>query len=90
VAAEKLFSMGPTDMTPYVMLSNIYAKAGKWEDDAHVKETMRDRGFRKESGYSWVELNKYSFSSNDQTNPIISEIKDELERLYREMDKQGY
>ncbi|KAK1626968.1 hypothetical protein QYE76_001283 [Lolium multiflorum] len=92
VAAEKLFSMGPTDATPYVILSNIYAKAGKWEDAARVKKTMRDRGLRKESGYSWVEFKQkiYSFSSNDQTNPMIAEIKDELERLYKEMDKQGY
>uniref|UniRef100_A0ACD6A2K8 Uncharacterized protein n=1 Tax=Avena sativa TaxID=4498 RepID=A0ACD6A2K8_AVESA len=92
VAAEKLFSMGPTDATPYVILSNIYAKAGKWEDVARVKKTMRDRGLRKESGYSWVEFKHkiYSFSSNDQTNPMIAEIKDELKRLYKEMDKQGY
>jgi pentatricopeptide repeat protein len=92
VAAEKLFSIGPTDATPYVILSNIYAKAGKWEDAARVKKTMRDRGLRKESGYSWVELKQkiYSFSSNDQTNPMIAEIKDELERLYKEMDRLGY
>jgi hypothetical protein len=62
------------------------------EDDAHVKKTMRDRGLRKDSGYSSVELKQkiYNFSSNDQTNPMIAEIKDELERLYKEMDKQGY
>ncbi|KAF7027917.1 hypothetical protein CFC21_039913 [Triticum aestivum] len=92
VAAEKLFSMGSTDATPYVILSNIYAKAGKWEDAARVKKTMRNRGLRKESGYSWVEVKQkiYSFSSNDQTNPMISEMKEELERLYKEMDKQGY
>ncbi|KAL5222157.1 hypothetical protein ABZP36_026870 [Zizania latifolia] len=92
VAADKLFSMEPTDATPYVILSNIYAKAGLWEDAAHVKKIMRDKGVRKESGYSWVEIKQkiYSFSSNDQTNPMIDEIKDELERLYKEMDKQGY
>nr|XP_051221238.1 putative pentatricopeptide repeat-containing protein At2g01510 [Lolium perenne] len=86
VAAEKLFSIGATDATPYVILSNIYAKAGKWEDAARGKKAMRDRGLRKELGYSWVEI--YSFSSNDQPNPMIAEIKDELERLYREMDRQ--
>ncbi|XP_024311868.1 putative pentatricopeptide repeat-containing protein At2g01510 [Brachypodium distachyon] len=92
VAAEKLFSIGPTDATPYVILSNLYVKAGKWEDAARVKKAMRDRGLRKESGYSWVEFKQkiYSFSSNDQTNPMIAEIKDKLERLYKEMDKQGY
>lgn len=92
VAADNLFSMGPTDATPYVILSNIYAKAGKWEDAARVKKIMRDQGLRKESGYSWVEIKQkiYSFSSNDQTNPMIAEIKYELERLYKEMDKQGY
>uniref|UniRef100_A0A0D9V6J0 DYW domain-containing protein n=1 Tax=Leersia perrieri TaxID=77586 RepID=A0A0D9V6J0_9ORYZ len=92
VAADKLFSMEPTDATAYVILSNIYAKAGHWEDAARVKKVMRDRGVRKESGHSWVEIKQkiYSFSSNDLTSPRIDEIKDELERLYKEMDKQGY
>ncbi|GJN37772.1 hypothetical protein PR202_gb26760 [Eleusine coracana subsp. coracana] len=91
-AADKLFSMAPTDATPYVILSNIYAKAGQWEDAARVKKIMRDRGVRKESGNSWVEIKQkiYSFSSNDQTNPMIAEIKEELERLYKEMEKLGY
>ncbi|GJN06119.1 hypothetical protein PR202_ga23812 [Eleusine coracana subsp. coracana] len=84
-AADKLFSMAPTDATPYVILSNIYAKAGQWEDAARVKKIMRDRGVRKESGNSWVEIKQkiYSFSSNDQTNPMIAKIKEELERLYK-------
>ncbi|TVU22360.1 hypothetical protein EJB05_32050, partial [Eragrostis curvula] len=92
VAAEKLFSMAPTDATTYVILSNIYAKAGQWEDAARVKKIMRDRGVRKESGSSWVEIKQkiYSFSSNDHTNPMIAEIKEELERLYKEMEKLGY
>ncbi|KAL6626542.1 hypothetical protein ACP70R_030268 [Stipagrostis hirtigluma subsp. patula] len=92
VAADKLFIMAPTDATPYVILSNIYAKAGNWEGAARVKRIMRDRGVRKESGNSWVEIKQkiYSFSSNDHTNPMIAEIKEELERLYKEMDKQGY
>lgn len=92
VAADKLFGMEPTDATPYVILSNIYARAGQWEDAACVKKIMRDRGVRKESGYSWVEIKQkiYSFASNDLTSPMIDEIKDELDRLYKEMDKQGY
>ncbi|XP_015699302.2 putative pentatricopeptide repeat-containing protein At2g01510 [Oryza brachyantha] len=92
VAADKLFIMEPTDATPYVIMSNIYAKAGQWEDAAHVKKIMRDRGLRKDSGVSWVEIKQkiYSFSSNDLTSPVIDEIKGELERLYKEMDKQGY
>ncbi|KAJ1283047.1 hypothetical protein BS78_03G098100 [Paspalum vaginatum] len=92
VAAEKLFTLAPTDASTYVILSNIYAKAGHWEGVAHVKKLMRDRGVRKESGNSWVEIKQkvYSFSSNDQTSPMIDDIKEELERLYKEMDKQGY
>ncbi|XP_062206917.1 putative pentatricopeptide repeat-containing protein At2g01510 [Phragmites australis] len=92
VVADKLFTMMPTDATPYVILSNIYAKASQWEDAARVKKIMRDKGVRKESANSWVEIKQkiYSFSSNDQTNPMIAEIKEELERLYKEMDKRGY
>ncbi|XP_008802216.2 putative pentatricopeptide repeat-containing protein At2g01510 [Phoenix dactylifera] len=91
-AADKLFSMELRDAAPYVIMSNVYARAGQWEDAAKVKKMMRDRGMRKEPAYSWVEIKQkvYTFSSNDSTNPQISEIRAVLHKLSEEMEKQGY
>ncbi|KAK3000910.1 hypothetical protein RJ639_021379 [Escallonia herrerae] len=42
----------------YVMLANIYASAGRWEEVATVRKLMRDNGLKKKPGCSWVEVNK--------------------------------
>jgi pentatricopeptide repeat protein len=40
----------------YVLLSNMYATAGRWNDVAKVRKLMRDRGIKKEPGCSWTEV----------------------------------
>lgn len=88
-AAEKLFDMGLSEATPYVIMSNIYSKAGKWEEAAKVKKLMRERGVRKETGYSWVEIKNQVriFSANDD---IDEQIRDRLRKLGEEIEKAGY
>lgn len=41
-AAEQCFELNPTDITPYVTLSNMYAAAGRWDDVANVQKTLKD------------------------------------------------
>ncbi|KAG6486090.1 putative pentatricopeptide repeat-containing protein At2g01510 [Zingiber officinale] len=91
-AADRLFSMNIKDSAPFVIMSNVYARAGQWDAAAKVKKMMRDRGLRKEPAYSWVEIMHkiYVFSSNDNMNPQINEIKDLLDKLSEEMEKEGY
>ncbi|KAG0447716.1 hypothetical protein HPP92_028186 [Vanilla planifolia] len=91
-AADKLFGMDLSDAAPYVIMSNIYSRAGRWEEAAGVKKLMRERGVRKETGYSWVETKDkiYVFSSGDETNPRFGEIWTKLEELGEEMKKAGY
>ncbi|XP_039124237.1 putative pentatricopeptide repeat-containing protein At2g01510 [Dioscorea cayenensis subsp. rotundata] len=88
-AAEKLFTTEIKDAAPYVILSNIYSRTGRWEDAAKIKKMMRDRGVKKEPAYSWVEIKgkTYTFSANDELN---TEIKVKLEELDKEMKKAGY
>ncbi|KAI3803360.1 hypothetical protein L1987_31511 [Smallanthus sonchifolius] len=42
----------------YMLLSNIYAQSGQWEDSAKVRVSARARGLTKTPGQSWIELNK--------------------------------
>ncbi|XP_078163296.1 putative pentatricopeptide repeat-containing protein At2g01510 isoform X1 [Carex rostrata] len=92
LAADKLFSIGTQDAGHCVLMSNIYAKHGKWAEVARIKKLMRDRGMIKVPGYSWVEINRqvYTFSSNDMKNPIIGKIKAYLDKLSIEMEREGY
>ncbi|CBI21441.3 unnamed protein product, partial [Vitis vinifera] len=54
LAAEQLFQLEPEHAGNYVTLSNIYARAGRWDDAVAVRKLMEDRGLVKPSGYSWI------------------------------------
>ncbi|XWS45279.1 hypothetical protein CRYUN_Cryun15aG0123000 [Craigia yunnanensis] len=49
-----LFKMYPQNSESYVMLHNIYAAAGKWEDANTVRSIMEGRLLRKVPGFSLV------------------------------------
>ncbi|XP_050233557.1 pentatricopeptide repeat-containing protein At3g12770-like [Mercurialis annua] len=56
-AAEKLISIEPGNAGNYVLLSNIYAAAGKWDRVAKMRSLIRDKGLKKTAGCSWLEIN---------------------------------
>jgi pentatricopeptide repeat protein len=57
-AAEKLLLLDPDCTAAYVLLSNIYSSEGRWEDRARVMKKMREMGLRKDTGKSWIGLEK--------------------------------
>ncbi|XP_057826251.2 pentatricopeptide repeat-containing protein At3g26782, mitochondrial [Cryptomeria japonica] len=90
--AERLFELEPSNSGTYVLLSNIYAAAGKWNDVDKVQKIMRVRGVKKTPGCSWIEVNKelHSFLVGDRSHPQMQAIYTELDRLYGEMKATGY
>eukprot|EP01018_Ginkgo_biloba_P001833 Gb_01327 [translate_table: standard] len=90
--AECLFELDPKNATPYVLLSNIYAAAGKWDDINKVRKMMKDRGVKKKPGCSWIEVNKqvYAFLVGDRSHPQTHKIYAMLEKLFRQMKEAGY
>ncbi|KAG8099141.1 hypothetical protein GUJ93_ZPchr0013g35674 [Zizania palustris] len=88
-----LTEMDPTESGAYVLLSNIYAEKGVWDGVAKVRRKMRDRGVKKEIGFSWVDsgagdgeaLHLHKFSSDDTTHPHTGEIYAMAEGLGWEM-----
>lgn len=56
VVAERLFEIEPNNPGNYVMLSNIYANAGMWEDVKRVREMMALTGMKKDAGCSWIQI----------------------------------
>eukprot|EP01018_Ginkgo_biloba_P001708 Gb_40749 [translate_table: standard] len=69
--AEQIFELDPENASPYVLLSNIYAAAGRWEDIEKVRIMMKDRRVKKKPGCSWIEVNKhvYAFLVGDISHP---------------------
>ncbi|KAL0557889.1 hypothetical protein IC582_006441 [Cucumis melo] len=91
-AAEKLFKLIPQHDGTYVLLSNMYASLGRWNDVARTRKLMRDRGVKKEPACSWTEVeNKvHVFLVDDTVHPEVLSIYNYLEKLNLEMKKLGY
>lgn len=53
-AAWKLVELEPQNSAYYVMLSNLYAEKGRWNDVEKVRNLAKDRGLRKDMGSSTV------------------------------------
>eukprot|EP01018_Ginkgo_biloba_P040409 Gb_21270 [translate_table: standard] len=90
--AERLFELNPKNTSPYVLLSNMYAVAGRWDDIEKVRKMMKDKGVKKKPGCSWIEVNKriYGFLVGDRSHPQTEKIDAELEKLSRQMKAAGY
>ncbi|KAJ7283058.1 hypothetical protein O6H91_Y350600 [Diphasiastrum complanatum] len=54
-AAEHVLELEPQNSAPYVVLSNVYATVGLWNDKSEVRELMMNRSVKKEPGHSLIE-----------------------------------
>ncbi|XP_020525240.1 pentatricopeptide repeat-containing protein At2g33680-like isoform X1 [Amborella trichopoda] len=52
--AEMMVDTRMEDPSTLVLLSNIFAVAGRWEDVRRVREIMKKRGIKKQPGCSWI------------------------------------
>ncbi|CAD5165903.1 unnamed protein product [Musa acuminata subsp. malaccensis] len=92
LALQKLIELEPDDAGNYVVLSNIYAQAGKWQEAAEVRKLMTDRGLKKSIACSWIEVKNqvHAFLVGDLSHPSSGAIYAELERLEGLMAEAGY
>ncbi|KAG0463420.1 hypothetical protein HPP92_019489 [Vanilla planifolia] len=74
--ADKLFEIEPFKTSNYVLLSNIYANAGRWDNVERVRDLMKDIRVHKQPGCSWIEVhNKVcAFVSDDPLQPRDAEV----------------
>lgn len=57
MAFEELVRLEPRNPGNYVTMSNIYARAGRWNDAGRVRGMMeREELMNKPSGHSWIEV----------------------------------
>ena len=55
VAAEALMKLEPESSAPYVLLHNMYADVGQWDNATEMRMMMERNNIRKQPGYSWVD-----------------------------------
>ncbi|RRT82355.1 hypothetical protein B296_00011097 [Ensete ventricosum] len=82
-AAIKLLELQPGTSSPYVLLSNLYASDGRWEDVAEARKMLKCTGVKKEPGHSFIEVKGITekFTVGDFSHAQIEEIMVTLESL---------
>ncbi|XP_023739829.1 pentatricopeptide repeat-containing protein At5g66520 [Lactuca sativa] len=91
-AIKHLLELDPLNDGYYVVLSNIYAEAKRWDDVARVRKLMRDNGVKKTPGSSSISINGkvHEFVAGDETHPENDAIQERWKELLEEMKKRGY
>eukprot|EP01018_Ginkgo_biloba_P023522 Gb_33335 [translate_table: standard] len=90
--AERLFELEPQNAGNYVLLSNMYAAAGRWDCVTKVRTEMKCRGLKKRPGCSWIVVKNrvHTFLVGDKSHPQSMEIYEMLHCLAGELKKAGY
>ncbi|KAM2654309.1 hypothetical protein EV2_025828 [Malus domestica] len=91
LAAEQIFKMDTESVGYYVLMCNLYADSGKWEEVALVRKMMRKRGLTVDPGCSWVEVKGkvHAFLSGDNLHPQFKEINAVMDGFYEKMRSAG-
>ncbi|KAJ4758543.1 Pentatricopeptide repeat-containing protein [Rhynchospora pubera] len=92
IAAKNLISLEPDNPAAYVLLSNMYAGLGKWEERTKIRKMMDGRNVKKEAGCSWIQIRStiHSFIASDTSHPMSSKIYEKLEEMMIQLKKEGY
>lgn len=90
--ANSLLQLQPHYAGYYVLLSNVYARAGRWEDVAKIRNLLARSRLKKFPAWTWIEVDNkiYQFSSGDETHPRSKEIYGMLKNLNERLVWAGY
>ncbi|CAN6456225.1 unnamed protein product [Victoria cruziana] len=91
-AAQYILELEPHNIGYYILICNVYAEVGRWDEVAKVRRIMRDRGLSVNPGCSWVEVKGqvHAFLSGDRSHPLTREIHAVLNGFYGRMEATGY
>uniref|UniRef100_K4A6M1 Pentatricopeptide repeat-containing protein n=3 Tax=Setaria italica TaxID=4555 RepID=K4A6M1_SETIT len=91
LAADKLMELSERDSASYVLMSNIYAMHGEWQDAGRVRRRMDEVGVKKEAGESWIEVKNevHTFVARDTSHPDSASIYQMLAELVDVMQDAG-
>ncbi|KAI5657613.1 hypothetical protein M9H77_26406 [Catharanthus roseus] len=87
LAANKLIELEPYNTGNHVMLANLYASAGRWEDFARTRQAISDKQLHKSPGCSWIEDRDeiHVFVASDRSHKRANDIYTILDNLTYEM-----
>lgn len=90
--AEIVIRMDATDVGTYILASNMYAKAKRWDGVVNIRKLMKERSIKKEPGVSWIEIKDttHVFVSDDNSHPEYLKIYEKVGELLAKIKDLGY
>ncbi|XP_052192242.1 pentatricopeptide repeat-containing protein At3g03580 [Diospyros lotus] len=91
-ATRHIIELNSDDSGYYVLVSNLYAALGKWDQVRMIRKSVRNKGLRKDPGCSWIEIQSrvYIFGTADRSFEQYEEVTRLLKILIGLMAKEGY
>lgn len=89
---KKILSIEPQDPSTFILKSNLYSASGRWQCSEIVRAEMREKGFHKIPGQSWIicQNKLHSFFARDRSHLQSKDIYSGLDILILECMKAGY
>ncbi|XP_050377443.1 pentatricopeptide repeat-containing protein At1g31920 [Argentina anserina] len=92
IAANKLFQLNTHNPSDYVVLSNMYAQAQRWDNVARIRTEMTSKRLAQTPGSSLVEVNRevHKFVSQDMSHPQCKRIYEMIHQMEWQLRFEGY
>ncbi|KAI8560395.1 hypothetical protein RHMOL_Rhmol04G0252300 [Rhododendron molle] len=89
---DRLFEIEPDYTRNYIIMANLFSRAGRWEESEKVREKMKNLGLRKIPSSSWIEKSGglQSFIAKDVSNERTKEIYGMFDKLLTFMRDEVY
>lgn len=90
--ADRLIRADPSFSPPYVLLSNLYASVGLWEQRNDLRRRMERAGAQKIPGQSVIEVDgsQHVFMAGDNTHPDIFAVYCKLSEVVEKLQGAGH
>ncbi|XP_023729781.1 pentatricopeptide repeat-containing protein At1g08070, chloroplastic [Lactuca sativa] len=91
-AFENLIELEPKNPGNYVLLSNIYAASGLWDEVKSLRLILENKGLKKPAGRSWIVIKSqlHFFAAGDKSHPQSETIYRKLTSLLTFVKEMGY
>lgn len=92
IAAKNLLQLNSQNPGDYVVLSNMYARAQKWNEFARIRTEMASKGLIQNPGFSMVEVQRkvYKFVSQDMSYPQCDGVHEMIHQMEWQLRFEGY
>ncbi|XVF16670.1 hypothetical protein REPUB_Repub10bG0052400 [Reevesia pubescens] len=89
---QKLIEMNPHNTEYHILLSNMYALAGKRDKASALRKVLKTKGIRKVPGMSSIHVDGHvhQFSAGDKSHPKTQDIYLMLDDMIRKLRSAGY